>query len=47
MLELNITKNKEKGGENNSKNKGEIIPYWKGWNCIDCDANQKLIHQDN
>ena len=43
MWDLKIMKNKEKVGEKNSKNEGEIIPNRKIRNCHDCDANRKWI----
>ena len=45
MLDWNITKRKEKVGENNCKMEGRIIQNRKGQNFPDCDANQKWIYQ--
>ena len=38
-------KEKEKGGENNSKKEGGRIQNRKSWNCLYCDAKLKLIYR--
>ena len=46
MRDQSVTKNKEKGTENNYKKKGKRIPNRKSWYCLDCDKNCKCIQED-